>query len=49
MTDSSDLADFLRTSGPPEVRAPPANAAAKEEGKRTATRFWRKKTNVDMP
>lgn len=47
--DSSDLADFLRTSGPPEVRAPPANVAAKEEGKRTATRFWRKKTNVDMP
>jgi len=48
MTDSSDLADFLRTSGPPEVKAPSANAAAKEEGKRMATRFWRKKTNVDM-
>ncbi|OCL00458.1 uncharacterized protein K441DRAFT_683796 [Cenococcum geophilum 1.58] len=48
-TDSNDLADFLRTSGPPEVRAPPANTAAKEEGKRTATRFWRRKTNVDMP
>ena len=45
-TDINDLADFLRTSGPPEVKAPPANSAAKEEGKR---RFWRKKTNVDMP
>jgi len=48
-TDTNDLADFLRTSGPPEARAPPANAVAKEEGKRMATRFWRKKTLVDMP
>ncbi|OCL02752.1 hypothetical protein AOQ84DRAFT_170412 [Glonium stellatum] len=47
--DTNDLADFLRTSGPPEVRPASANASTKkEEGRRITTRFWRKKTYVDV-
>jgi hypothetical protein len=46
-TATNDLADFLRTSGPPpEPSLPPSR---KEETKRSAARFWRKKTYPDMP
>jgi hypothetical protein len=47
---TNDLADFLRSSGPPEPAAPPPGATIrKDEGKRSNTRFWRKKTYPDMP
>lgn len=47
---TDDLADFLRTSGPPEPPAPaPGATIRKEEGKRSNARFWRKKTYPDMP
>jgi hypothetical protein len=43
---TDDLADFLRTSGPPPEmeRAPPA----KEQPKRSTTRFWRKRASADV-
>ncbi|ORY07681.1 hypothetical protein BCR34DRAFT_18215 [Clohesyomyces aquaticus] len=50
---TSDLADFLRTSGPPEPSAPPPGATIRKEestgGKRLNAKFWRKKTYGDMP
>lgn len=48
-TATSDLADFLRNSGPPEMPAAPARkeAPVEQEKKR---RFWRsKKTYPDLP
>jgi hypothetical protein len=42
---TNDLADFLRTSGPPEPIAPPPGATIKkDEVKKSNTRFWRKKS-----
>ncbi|KAF2643603.1 hypothetical protein P280DRAFT_256941 [Massarina eburnea CBS 473.64] len=51
---TNDLADFLMNSGPPEPPmgrgAPaPGGTIRKEEGKRSAAKFWRKKTYPDMP
>ncbi|KAF1957194.1 hypothetical protein CC80DRAFT_547912 [Byssothecium circinans] len=56
---TNDLADFLRSSGPPEPPVkrggegasspPPGSTARREEGKRSAAKFWRKKTSSDMP
>ncbi|KAF2468441.1 uncharacterized protein BDR25DRAFT_54792 [Lindgomyces ingoldianus] len=48
---TNDLADFLRTSGPPEPAAPPPGATIRKEesGKRINAKFWRKKTYGDMP
>lgn len=44
---TSDLADFLRTSGPPEPprgpASPPPGSLKREESKRSAARFWRRK------
>ncbi|KAF2260590.1 hypothetical protein CC78DRAFT_547427 [Lojkania enalia] len=51
-TATDDLADFLRTSGPPEPSTPsqPIVPIRKEEGgKRLNAKFWRKKTYPDMP
>jgi hypothetical protein len=44
---TSELADFLRNSGPPEPVGPPPKR--EEEKKRSAMKFWRKKTYPDMP
>ncbi|CAI6313564.1 unnamed protein product [Periconia digitata] len=52
---TNDLADFLRNSGPPpdmmaNKPTPLVLPQKKEEGKRSAARFWRKnKTYGDMP
>jgi hypothetical protein len=47
---TNDLADFLRSSGPDESAAPaPPATIRKEESKRSAAKFWRKKTYPDMP
>jgi hypothetical protein len=48
-SEVNDLADFLRTSGPPEPVGPPPGAAAakKEEGRLRGARFWRKKTYAE--
>lgn len=47
---TNDLADFLRNSGPPEpVRPPQDTTMGKDEGKRTSSRFWRKKAYADTP
>jgi hypothetical protein len=53
-TSTSDLADFLRNSGPPEPPVmTPANGGANANGKqeeRKRGRFWRsKKTYGDLP
>ncbi|KAF2193720.1 hypothetical protein K469DRAFT_550471 [Zopfia rhizophila CBS 207.26] len=46
---TNDLADFLRTSGPPEPAAPPPGATMrKEEGKRLNTKFWPKANEVPL-
>ncbi|KAF2276739.1 uncharacterized protein EI97DRAFT_450048 [Westerdykella ornata] len=44
---TSDLADFLRNSGPPEPRAPPVAEQRREQPKKSNARFWRKK-NVEV-
>jgi len=45
---TSDLADFLRNSGPPEP--PPVSYVKKEEEKKSSRKFWnRKKSYGDMP
>ncbi|KAF2003672.1 hypothetical protein P154DRAFT_79976 [Amniculicola lignicola CBS 123094] len=44
-SDTNDLADFFRTSGPPEPPAPAPGATIKKEEGRKSTRFWRKKTS----
>ncbi|KAF2874412.1 hypothetical protein BDV95DRAFT_604594 [Massariosphaeria phaeospora] len=47
---TNDLADFLRTSGPPEpmvspaATTPPGSEHRKNEGRRLDVRFWRRKT-----
>ncbi|KAF2110663.1 hypothetical protein BDV96DRAFT_527593 [Lophiotrema nucula] len=47
---TNDLADFLRTSGPPESAAPaPGPTMRKEEAPKSSRKFWRKKTYPDMP
>ena len=49
---TNDLADFLRTSGPPEPTAPAPDATIrKEDTKRSNSRFWRRKerTYPDLP
>lgn len=46
---TNDLADFLRTSGPPEPSAPPPGATIRKEEGKSKTKFWRKKTYGDMP
>ncbi|KAF2493469.1 hypothetical protein BU16DRAFT_80698 [Lophium mytilinum] len=46
-SEVNDLADFLRTSGPPEPVNPPPSAAAKKEGRLPGARFWRKKTYAE--
>jgi hypothetical protein len=44
---TNDLADFLRTSGPPEPprgpASPPPGTLKREESKRSTTKFWRRK------
>jgi hypothetical protein len=46
---TSDLADFLRTSGPPEPLAPSPTIGTKDDGKKSR-KFWRsKKTYGDLP
>jgi hypothetical protein len=45
---TSELADFLRNSGPPEPATPPP-AKKEEEKKRSGIMFWRKKTYSDTP
>jgi hypothetical protein len=48
-TATSELADFLRNSGPPEMPIN-ANAGKKEEEQKKSRKFWRsKKTYGDMP
>jgi hypothetical protein len=48
-TATSELADFLRNSGPPEMPMN-ANAGKKEEEQKKSRKFWRsKKTYGDMP
>ncbi|KAF3006567.1 hypothetical protein E8E13_006524 [Curvularia kusanoi] len=52
-TATSDLADFLRNSGPPEPVGPPPGARNQEEKKKSSNmKFWRKnkeKTYGDLP
>lgn len=52
-TATSDLADFLRNSGPPEPAGPPPGARKEEEKKKSSNmKFWRKnreKTYGDLP
>jgi hypothetical protein len=52
-TATSDLADFLRDSGPPEPVRPPPGARKEEEKKKSSNmKFWRKnreKTYGDLP
>lgn len=52
-TATSDLADFLRNSGPPEPVGPPPGARKEEEKKKSSNmKFWRKnreKTYGDLP
>ena len=52
-TATSDLADFLRNSGPPEPVGPPPGARREEEKKKSSNmKFWRKnreKTYGDLP
>lgn len=46
---TNDLADFLRSSGPPEPPAPAPGATIRKEEKQSKAKFWRKKTYGDMP
>jgi len=49
-TGTSDLADFLRNSGPPEPPMMTPAVGAKKEEEKKSRRFWRsKKTYGDMP
>lgn len=50
-TATSDLADFLRNSGPPEpLMSPPTGSRKEEEKKSSSRKFWRsKKTYGDLP
>lgn len=52
-TATSDLADFLRNSGPPDPVGPPPAARKEEEKKKSSNmKFWRKnreKTYGDLP
>lgn len=48
-TDTSDLADFLRSSGPPEMPAAAASrpgTSASKSSQKSAWQFWRKKSAV---
>ncbi|KAF2203596.1 hypothetical protein GQ43DRAFT_469869 [Delitschia confertaspora ATCC 74209] len=43
-TATTDLADFLRTSGPPEPAVRPSSSMSKEkEGRRSGMKFWRRR------
>ncbi|KAF2812448.1 uncharacterized protein BDZ99DRAFT_558431 [Mytilinidion resinicola] len=46
-SEVNDLADFLRTSGPPDPVNPPPSAATKKENRLPSARFWRKKTYAE--
>ncbi len=48
ISETRDLADFIRNSGPPEM--PPMQEARKEEEQKKSKRFWRRgKTYGDLP